>query len=86
MTDPTGGVTITLKDIYDLVNQVRNDMIKTATHVETITVRNVNADALHMDHESRIRALEKWRYALPTSLGLAFASVAADIFVLVSKR
>lgn len=27
------------------------------------------------DHESRLRQLERWRYALPTSLFLAVASV-----------
>jgi hypothetical protein len=31
------------------------------------------------DHEVRIRGLEKWRYALPTSIVLALASVGAQI-------
>jgi hypothetical protein len=35
------------------------------------------------DHEVRIRGLEKWRYALPTSIVLALASVGAQILPLV---
>jgi hypothetical protein len=35
------------------------------------------------DHEARIRGLEKWRYALPTSIVLALASVGAQILPLI---
>jgi hypothetical protein len=37
------------------------------------------------DHEVRIRGLEKWRYALPTSIALALASVGAQIFPLLQR-
>jgi hypothetical protein len=37
------------------------------------------------DHEVRIRGLEKWRYALPTSIALALASVGAQIFPLIQR-
>lgn len=37
------------------------------------------------DHEGRIRGLERWRYALPTSIALALASVAAQIFPLLQR-
>jgi hypothetical protein len=37
------------------------------------------------DHEVRLRGLEKWRYALPTSIVLALASVMAQIFPLVQR-
>lgn len=36
------------------------------------------------DHENRIRALEKWRYMLPTSIILAVASVAATVVEILS--
>lgn len=32
------------------------------------------------DHETRLRALERWRYALPTSIVLAIGSLAATLF------
>lgn len=37
------------------------------------------------DHEVRLRGLEKWRYALPTSIVLALASVGAQILPLIQR-
>lgn len=37
------------------------------------------------DHEVRLRGLEKWRYALPTSIALALASVGAQILPLIQR-
>lgn len=37
------------------------------------------------DKETRMRLLEKWRYALPTSIALALASVGAQILPLVQR-
>lgn len=38
-----------------------------------------------VDHEARLRGLEKWRYALPTSIALALASVGAQILPLIQR-
>ena len=37
------------------------------------------------DHEVRLRGLEKWRYALPTSVVLALASVGAQVLPLIQR-
>ncbi len=37
------------------------------------------------DKETRMRSLEKWKYALPTSFALALASVAAQILPLIRR-
>lgn len=34
------------------------------------------------DHEQRLRSIERWKYALPTSLALGVASLAAVILQL----
>jgi hypothetical protein len=35
------------------------------------------------DKETRMRSIEKWRYALPTSMAVALASVVAQILPLI---
>ena len=35
------------------------------------------------DKETRMRLIEKWKYALPTSMAVALASVVAQIFPLI---
>lgn len=37
------------------------------------------------DHEGRIRSLERWRYALPTTALLSLASVATSIYVAMMR-
>lgn len=37
------------------------------------------------DHESRLRSLEKWRYALPTAAVMAVASFMGTVFTIVGK-
>jgi hypothetical protein len=62
---------VTSKDIY-------REVIRLVGHMEGIDARNAAADVIHADHESRIRMLERWRYALPTSIvvGLGSAGIA----------
>lgn len=43
-------------------------------------------DAITGDHEKRLRALERWRYALPTSLVLALGSIAVAVISLLGQR
>jgi hypothetical protein len=67
-----GGVFITTKDIYDEVKEMRDD-VKEVVDLLRDTVTDVR------DHESRIRSLERWKYALPASLFLALAGLADHI-------
>lgn len=62
---------VTPKDIY-------REVVRLVGHMEGINARNKAADELHKDHEARLRMLERWRYALPTSvlLGLGSAGLA----------
>lgn len=38
---------------------LRTDLAKALTHMERIDTRNLTADQLHSDHETRLRTLEK---------------------------
>ena len=62
-------VVVTTRDIYDLT-------LETKSTVDSLLQLHTVTTAASADHESRIRALEKWRYALPTAMFLAFASLA----------
>lgn len=67
MSDPNG-VTITLKDVYVELSKLR----------DTVNALTPQSEQL-ADHESRLRGLEKWKYALPTSVILAITSVIVTI-------
>ena len=56
-------VVVTLKDIYVELRRLQDT-------VAAMTPQSVQIN----DHEGRLRALERWRYALPTSLLLALGS------------
>lgn len=60
MDDETG-VRITLRDIYNEVASLRSDVAQLVDKVP--------------DHETRIRTLEKWSYALPPTFIIALASI-----------
>lgn len=36
------------------------------------------------DHEKRLRSLERWRYAIPASLGAGFISFVTGIVVIIT--
>lgn len=61
---------VTTRDLWQLLNKVSEDVTVIKTKVEDVNTR-VN------DHESRLRSLEAWRYALPTSMVFAIASTIA---------
>ena len=60
--------TVTLLDIY--TRQVQLDSKVDVIHEQLKAIP---------DHEDRIRALERWRYALPMSLVLAVLSAAVTL-------
>lgn len=45
---------------------------------DTVTLM-VPQGVILQDHETRLRSLERWKYALPTSLVMAGASLAAVV-------
>jgi len=78
VSDPIFGpgaavVVLTIKDVYDVAQETRSIVTGMAHRIET-------AEARHMDHEARIRALERARWPLPALsvlIALASATLAA---------
>ena len=63
-------VTITNRDIYDKLLKVE----------ETVIAMGPQAGRLD-DHEARIRSVERWKYALPASIGGSVISVVLAIYL-----
>ncbi|HZN70565.1 MAG TPA: hypothetical protein VFC00_02610 [Micromonosporaceae bacterium] len=67
-----GGVLITFQHMYDqlqlLVGELRDVNSAMKTH-----------NASMIDHEVRLRALEKWRYSLPAALVISIGSAVAAV-------
>ena len=79
MTMPTdgqnGAMFVTTKDVWQELVKLRADVAVIAGNAAAVP-----------DHETRIRGLERWRYALPTTLFLSFTSLGTAIAeVLVHK-
>lgn len=69
MTDPDpDGYRIGFREIYEGLMDVKAALTRFEPTVKTV-----------LDHESRLRVLERWRYALPSSLVLAALSVVVAI-------
>ena len=68
---PDSDVSLTLQTILagqttmqsDL-GALRDNTTRALTRLEVIDTRNKTADALHLDHEARIRGLERFRFTL----------------------
>lgn len=60
MADDPLGVTISAREIYDQIVGLRVD-------VQSLTQSNTAVQETLADHETRIRAGERWRYAVPTA-------------------
>lgn len=55
---------VTLADLFRVMSAMQADVAKVATRLEVLDTNNKNADAIHADHETRIRALEAFRWKL----------------------
>jgi hypothetical protein len=74
MSDPVlGGVTI--GDLYRELVGMRSDLTRVLAHQEATDLINRSAEQIHADHETRLRALERFRYTLA---GLAVIGGAAS--------
>lgn len=85
---------VTIKDLWqsqqaqtdrlaDAINAVERTLERLTGHLEAIDQRNAAADRRETDYESRLRALERWRYALPASIILGLGSAAGAIVAAV---
>ena len=63
MTELATGA-ITVGDLYRELVGMRSDLSKVLAHQEAVDTRNRNADQVHLDHETRLRGLERFRYTL----------------------
>jgi len=68
--NPDGSFTVTLADVYAEVRKHGDILVKAADAVSDIA-----------DHETRIRSLEKWKYALPVSILFGIADTAAAVAI-----
>lgn len=59
-----GSVVITLADVYAAVRRLEDKVTPVTDHGEQLA-----------DHEVRMRSLERYRYAVPSSLLLALSSL-----------
>jgi hypothetical protein len=93
---PGMGVYIGLRDIYDQqqaadtrmtasVNAVKESISGMSAQMAVFIAWQQQADRLHRNLESRVTALERWRYALPGSLILALLSLAGVIVQAVAR-
>jgi hypothetical protein len=69
-------VRITLRDIYE-------QQVVMSSKLDGSLATHLTQEATIADHETRLRGLERWRYALPTALVLAAAGVIGN-FVMAS--
>lgn len=67
-----GVVTISAREIYDEIVGMRAE-------VQTLVQTNTAVQATLDDHEQRIRANERWRYAVPTAAIGALVSAGITI-------
>ena len=95
MIDPVETTSVvTVKDLWhaqqtqtdrlaDAINAVERTLERLTGHLDSIDQRNQRADKTLADYESRIRALERWRYTLPASLFLGLASDATAVVAVI---
>jgi hypothetical protein len=69
--DPLG-VTISAREIYDQIVGLRDD-------VRSLVQSNAEVGKVLDDHESRLRSVERWKYAVPTATVGAIVSAGITI-------
>ena len=74
MDEPAAGVTITFREVYDQIVGMRTD-------VQRLTDNSKDVEQVLIDHESRLRSIEKWKYGIPSMVTLcAVATVVIEYF------
>ncbi len=75
MAAPDEGVTITLKDVYLLMQDLQKTLAPVPGHTAQLA-----------DHETRIRALERWRYSAHAALGVSVSSLVTAVTAILTHR
>jgi hypothetical protein len=63
MTDLVPG-SVTIADLYRELVGMRSDLTRVLAHQEATDLINQRAEQVHADHETRLRALERFRFTL----------------------
>jgi hypothetical protein len=71
--------------LSEQIDLVRLAVERLTGHVDGINQRDTLTDRLLVDYETRLRALERWRYALPTSVVLGVGSAVIAILSVVHR-
>lgn len=71
--------------ISDQIDQVRLAVERLTGHIDGINQRDTLTDRLLADFEARLRTLERWRYALPTSVILAAGSAVTALLAVIHR-
>lgn len=74
----TGGIYVTTKDIYDEVTAMREEVREFA-----LLSRSTKADL--EDHETRMRALERWKYGMPLAAISSLGAMAFSVYQAAGK-
>lgn len=72
MEDPLG-VHVSAREIYDEIVGMRGD-------VRSLTESREDTHDTLADHESRLRSIERWKYAMPVATLAAIASAFAAFY------
>ncbi|WP_330478672.1 hypothetical protein OG301_26705 [Streptomyces platensis] len=73
MTDPElGTVNIGAREIYDQLVAMREE-VRSSTQSHAAVAEKLT------DHEDRLRAVERWKYSVPTALVTAVISAAVTL-------
>lgn len=80
----SGSLRVTLKDVYQGVNDIREQMGELKGGLALIAGEQREAAKDINDHEQRIRALEAWRYALPASAILGLLGSVGSLVALIN--
>jgi tellurite resistance protein len=71
-TDDVGTVTIGAREIYDKVTELA-DAVTAANMLHAVVADKV------ADHETRLRAVERWKYSIPAALATSVIAAATTI-------
>lgn len=79
----SGSLRITVKDVYRAVNGVSDTVSEIKGSLTSLAQEHTVTKASSLDHEIRLRRLERWTYAIPltglTALAAAVAAMAHNL-------
>lgn len=78
-------VAVTNKDFYDQMVKLNVNVSTLDSNVNTLVSKVDNNDEAKRDHESRIRVLERWMWAIPVTLLATFSMLVVEVLKLLNK-